>query len=173
MSGFCLWASIHISWKVGFHAEFYLSALPHLHVFCSPFNACNPFWPRNLSFIFFLLPFSPHPSLMLCFSLTRWELSSWIHLWAVPSSSWYSPAQYGACMAAFPRLRGGSFQGKDWASTFLSWALWQTGERKPGCSKSWEDDPSWQSFDVVVYWHKDTIECWILASADWDHWAAS
>lgn len=71
---------------------------------------------------------------MLDFILTRWELSSWIHLWTVPSSSWYSLAQYQSCMAWFLYLQGASFQGEAWSSTFLSSVFWQTGERKPGFS---------------------------------------
>lgn len=164
VKGFHLQASIHISGKVGFHAVFCicLSAFPCLKMFCSPFNPWKPSLAQELLIYLLLLPFSTHPSFMLHFILTEWELSSWIQLWTVPSSSWCSLAQYEGCAVWFPCLRGVSFQGKDWASTFLSWVFWQTGERKPGFSKSWEDDPPWQSFDVVVHWHKEAIERWIM-----------
>lgn len=164
VKGFHLQASIHISGKVRFHAVFHihLSAFPRLKMFCLPFNPWNPLWPRELIIYFLSLPFSPHPSFMLHFILTRWELSSWIHLWTIASSSCYSLAQYQGCMAWFPSLWGLPLQGKDGANTFLSWIFWQTGERKPGFSKPWENDPLWQSFDDVVHWHKEAIERWIM-----------
>lgn len=158
--GFHLKVTIHSRRKVVFHSVFHihLSNSPCLRCFACPLIPGTLPGPGTCN-IFFLVSFSPHPSETLHFILIRWELRSWIQLMrAVPNSSWYSLSQCWGCIAWFPCLQGASFHIKHWTNTFLCRVFWQTGERKPGFTKSQGNDPRWQSFDVVVHWHKEAIE---------------
>lgn len=61
--------------------------LPILDVLLSP-SFLKPCLGQKLIIYFPVLPFSPHPSLMLPrFISTRWELNRWIHQGAIPSGS--------------------------------------------------------------------------------------